>query len=70
MNKRDFMLTACLLAAAGLLFIFFRGKPSGELSVVTARVDGKVVGSWQVDTDSEQEINTEYGHNRIKISGR
>ena len=69
MKKMDLILIAALLAAAGLFYIFFSGKSSGGAAVVIARSDGKEIGRWSLHEETEADLDTVYGHNRIQISG-
>ena len=70
MKKRDWMLIGCLLAAAGLFWLLFSRKSGEDLAYVAAKVDGTEIARWPVDTDKEADVDTEYGHNRIRIQGR
>ena len=69
MKKMDLILIAVLLAAAGLFYAFFSRKSSGEARFVVAKSDGREVGRWALTEDVEADIDTDYGHNRIQISG-
>lgn len=70
MKRRDWMLIGCLLAAAGLFWLLFSRKSGEDLAYVAAKVDGTEIARWPVDTDKEADVDTEYGHNRIRIQGR
>ncbi len=69
MKKMDLILIAVLLAAAGLFYVLFTGKSIGEAHIVVAKSDGREIGRWALSEDAEADIDTEYGHNRIRISG-
>lgn len=69
MKKMDLILIAVLLAAAGLFYVLFTGKSTGEARIVVAKSDGREIGRWSLSEDVEADIDTDYGHNRIRISG-
>ena len=68
-GRQDLVLIASLLGAALLLaaVFSFRGNGREAAGSVTARVDGKIMGSWSLSEDGEYEIRTEYGRNLIRI---
>lgn len=68
-RKQDLVLIASLLAAALLLSVvfFFAGARRESAGSVTARVDGKIAGSWRLSEDGEYEIRTKYGRNLLRI---
>lgn len=68
-RRQDLVLIASLLAAALLLAAVFSLRENGKegAGYITARVDGKVMGSWSLSEDGEYEIRTKYGRNLIRI---
>ena len=67
MKKKDLLLLAGLLLAAGLAALILMAGRRGEAGAVTVRVDGQVVGIWSLAEDREEDIDTEYGHNHLSI---
>lgn len=67
MKKKDWILLACLLTAAGILYVLTGVNKGQSLAYVAAEVDGEEVARWPVDQDTEADVDTEYGHNRIRI---
>ena len=68
-RRQDLVLIASLLAAALLLSVifYFSGDGKETAGSVTARVDGKVMGSWSLSEEGEYEISTKYGRNLLRI---
>ena len=68
-NKKDLILITVLLAAAGILAVFFflKPDPSGPVRAAVARVDGKIIGIWDLETDHEEDIKTVYGYNHLSV---
>lgn len=67
MKKWDFLLITILLAAAGLLYLFFSLRKPDNVFYAAASVDGKEIGRWSLRENGEYDIDTEFGHNRLKI---
>ena len=67
MKKKDLLLLAGLLLAAGLAALILMAGRRGEAGAVTVRVDGQAVGIWSLAEDREEDIDTEYGHNHLSI---
>ena len=65
-RKNDLILIAAILAAAGLVFAY-AVMGHGNAARVVARVDGAEIGRWLLDEDTEADIDTDFGHNRIEI---
>jgi len=66
MRRNDLFLIAAILAAAGLIFAC-AVMGHGNAAWVVARVDGTEVGRWPLNEDTEADIDTDFGHNRIEI---
>ena len=69
MRKKIRILFAGLVVLALLTLWNLLRPPGGEAAVVTARVDGTVIGRWSLAEDTEADTDTVYGHNRIRIRG-
>ena len=67
MRKWDYLLIIILLAAAGVIWLFYSHGTVKNADQVCARVDGKEIGRWSLYVDDEIDIDTEFGHNLLKI---
>lgn len=69
MKKKDLILIVSILLVAGALaLIFLLFGRSGQV-YVTANVDRKEIGRWTLTKDREIDLDTDYGHNHLSISG-
>lgn len=69
MKKADFIIIGVVLAVAGVLLLVLYGSNSNIGSYVQIEVDGKVVESLPLDTDTTYEITTENdGSNTLVIT--
>jgi len=68
MKKSDFIVIAAVLAVAIIILAVLYGTKSDAGSFVQIEVDGKVVDTLPLDTDTQREIETENGGtNRLVI---
>lgn len=54
-----------LIIAGGVITGFVRNNTNSPMVVVS--VDGKEYGRYRINSDTEVDIDTEYGHNRLVI---
>lgn len=66
MRRNDLFLIAAILAAAGLIFAC-AVMSHGNAAWVVAKVDGAEIDRWPLNEDTEEDIDTDFGHNRIEI---
>ncbi|MBP3902281.1 MAG: NusG domain II-containing protein [Blautia sp.] len=57
---------AAILASAGIVFAC-AAMSHGSAAYVVAKVDGAEIGRWPLDEDTEADVDTDFGHNRIEI---
>lgn len=69
MKKKDLILIVSILAVAAVLGIGFLLFGRSCQTYVTASVDGKEIGRWPLAKDREIDLDTDYGHNHLSISG-
>lgn len=69
MKKKDLILIVSILAVAAVLDIGFLLFGRSGQTYVTASVDGKEIGRWPLAKDREIDLDTDYGHNHLSISG-
>ncbi len=69
MKKMDFLLIILLLVIFGILPLTLFGNVNRN-SIVYAAVDGKTIATFDINSDKELKIETEYGMNVIKIKDR
>ena len=67
LKKKDGILILILLLIAGALYLVFLLIPRKEAFYAVAKVDGREVGRWKLAEDTEADIDTSFGHNRIHI---
>ena len=67
MKKKDMFLIAILLGAAGIFYLAFLLMPKDDAFYAVAKVDGKEIGRWKLSEETEADIDTSFGHNRIRI---
>ena len=66
LGKRDLIIIALVLFAAGLLFAVLKiTETPGKVAVVY--VDGEVITKLPLDTDTEYVLENDYGKNIIKV---
>lgn len=59
MKKADFILIAIVIAVVGILIFFLYGMNNNSGAYVRLEVDGKVVETLPLDTDTTREIETD-----------
>lgn len=69
MKKLDFLLIIILLIVFGILPLVLFGSTERKDKVFVS-VDGKTVASFDILTDRETKIETEYGTNVLRIQDR
>ena len=69
MKKKDLILIVSILAVAAVLGIGFLLFGRSGQTYVTASVDGQEIGRWPLAKDREIDLDTDYGHNHLSISG-
>lgn len=69
MKKKDIILLIGVIAVCGIaaLFIFVFNTEEGSYAQIT--VDGEVYGIYDLSEDQTIEIDTDYGHNAVQITG-
>ena len=67
MKKKDIVLIIILLGAAGIFYLAFFLIPKESAFYAVAKVDGKEIGRWELSEETEADIDTTFGHNRIRI---
>lgn len=66
-KKADIIIVAALLLAGAAAFALLTGTGrTGAFAVVS--VDGELFGRYPLSEDASVEIETEYGHNTLRIS--
>lgn len=67
MKKKDIILIGSILLAAsvGWLALQLLGRQEGRTLRIT--VDGEEYGTWSLAEDDVIDVDTEYGHNRVRI---
>lgn len=67
MKRNDILLAAALILCSCILslILFLQGNEPGNQ--VTVTVDGTLYGTYALDEEQDIEINTELGHNHIRI---
>lgn len=66
MKKKDVILILALLVCAGIGYLIFNTKDTGNTVVIT--LDGDEYGTYQLDVDKTIDVKSEYGHNLVVIS--
>ena len=69
MKKKDLILGAAVIVIALIMLFVMKICGSGKGNQVCIRVDGKVYGTYDLNTDREIEVNIDKNHNLVCISG-
>ncbi len=65
-KKNDFILIFSLIVLS-VVFYFFYCRTASAGEIVTVSVNGEIIGSYSLNTDTVVEIRTEYGENILVI---
>ncbi|MBQ8920077.1 MAG: NusG domain II-containing protein [Acidaminococcaceae bacterium] len=67
MKRNDSILLAVLLLVTGLLFCLQPQPDQTKAAFIEVKADGKLYGTWRLDSPQTVTVTTAYGKNEIRI---